>query len=503
MSVSFNQNSYYPVNTVQKKPVQNPAAKASFKAAPESEEKEGMSTTAKAVLVTAGLALATLRAIYGYKFCKNFNLEKPLKELIGKADDLTGMDRSELEELEKQMTKALETAKKSGLPDDNRQVDLLKSTLRNVKDERQNLIMIEFDEALRKRFDVPVCDLKHLSQEELTKSLNEAKSELKRHEAALAKYKPLLQNDDYAIDIQNCEKRIKDYTNFIAEAEKTLKNPNVKPVTINPADLESEAIGIWSTYVKSNGSSIENISDLKTANDLLADISEKINQLSTRTDLKLSDLPQQLADIKNVLEKRIVKLSASQNIMLFKNASGQQCKFIPEERNIVIKYKNNNPLSGKLTGEVYPGGAMYKRRIGLDQGCSGVYKAKVGSDFRDCFHPVPEGYTGNFLLLHRLETWRSGKGLGSELIKQAVLDSKQAGFEGRVALDAETINKNRGTPIPFYWKMGFRTADNVKNAEIEKGMQELAKTGKYPDWAPQISQMYLPDDAIQKILASV
>ncbi len=497
MSVSFNQNSYYPVNTVQKKPVQNPAAKSSFKGAPEPEEKEGMSTTAKAVLVTAGLALATLGVIYGHKAYKNSNLEKPLKELLGKARDYMDMSITELEELEKQMTKALETAKKGGLPDDNSEVNLLKSALHNVKNERQNLITIEYEEALGVLLNVPKNDLKCFDQEYLTGLLNDAKAALKRHEDALAKYKPLLQNED----IQSCEKRIKDYTNFIAEAEKTLKNPNVKPVTINAADLESEAVNIWRTYFDS--SSIENITDLKAANDLLADISEKINQLSSRTDLMVPELPQHLTDIKNVLEKRIVKLSASQNIMLFKNASGQQCKFIPEERNIVIKYKNNNPLSGKLTGEVYTDGAMYIRRIGLDQGGSGVYEAKVGRDFRDCFHPVPDGYTGNFLLLHRLETWSSGKGLGSELIKQAVVDSKKAGFEGRVALDAATINKKRGTPIPFYWKMGFRTADNVKNAEIEKGMQELAKTGKYPDWAPQISQMYLPDDAIQKILASV
>ena len=499
MSVSFNQNSYYPVNTVQKNPVQNPAAKASFKGAPEPEEKEGMSTTAKAVLVTAGLALTILGVIYGHKAYKNSNLEKLLKELVGKSRGCTDRSISELEELEKQMSKALETAKKGGLPDDNRQVDLLKSALHNVKKERQNLIMIEFDEALGQKFFVTGNDIKLFTQEYLTDLLNDAKAALKRHEDALAKYKPLLQNED----IQSCEKRINDYTNFIAEAEKTLKNSNVKPVTINPADLESEAIGIWSTYVKSNGSSIENITDLKTANDLLADISEKINQLSSRTDLMVPELPQHLTDIKNVLEKRIVKLSASQNIMLFKNASGQQCKFIPEERNIVIKYKNNNPLSGKLTGEVYENGAMYKRTLGLDQGGCGFYEAKVGRDFRDCFHPVPDGYTGNFLLLDRLETWSSGKGLGSELIKQAVVDSKKAGFEGRVALNATRLGRSRRTPIPFYWKLGFRTTDAGINAEIEKGMQELATTGKYPDRAPQVHNMYLPDDAIQKILASV
>lgn len=498
MSVSFNQNSYYPVNTVQKKPVQNPAAKASFKAAPESEEKEGMSTTAKAVLVTAGLALTTLGVIYGHKAYKNSNLEKPLKELVGKARGCTDRSISELEELEKQMTKALEAAKKGGLPDDNAEVKSLIYKLRNVKDERQNLIMIEFDKALGGAFSVPKNDLKSFTQEYLTELLNDAKAALKRNEDALAKYKPLLQNDD----IQNCEKRIKDYTNFIAEAEKTLKNSKVNSVTINPADLESEAVNIWRTYFNSNGSSIENITDLKTANDLLADISEKINQLSTRTDLKLPDLPQQLTDIKNVLEKRIVKLSASQNIMLFKNASGQQCKFIPEERNIVIKYKNNNPLSGKLTGAVKFDGSEYTRCLSTQAG-----KSNYAAHFCDkggVVLGIPDGYTEKSLWISSLATeGSSGNGLGAEMIKQAVVDSKKAGFEGRVALNATRLGRSRRTPVPFYWKLGFRTTDAGINAKIENGMQELATTGKYPDWAPQVQNMYLPEDAIQKILASV
>ena len=139
MSVSFNQNSYYPVNTEQKKPVQNPAAKASFKGSPEQEEKEGMSTTAKAALVTAGLALATVGAIYGCKAYKKMNLEKPLKELIGKADDLAGMDRSALEELKKKIESAIDTAKKGGLSDDNAQVKSLREKLSKIEEKLNSL----------------------------------------------------------------------------------------------------------------------------------------------------------------------------------------------------------------------------------------------------------------------------------------------------------------------------------------------------------------------------
>ena len=49
MSVSFNQPSQYPVSALNVKSAQKPdeAAKASFKGAPEGEEKEGMSTATK------------------------------------------------------------------------------------------------------------------------------------------------------------------------------------------------------------------------------------------------------------------------------------------------------------------------------------------------------------------------------------------------------------------------------------------------------------------------
>ncbi len=133
MSISVNQNNLY---TVREKTTEKPeeSAKASFKGSPEQEEHDGMSTTAKAALVTAGLALATVGAIYGCKAYKKMNLEKPLKELIGKPDDLAGMDRSALEELKKKIESAIDTAKKGGLSDDNAQVKSLSEKLSKIEE---------------------------------------------------------------------------------------------------------------------------------------------------------------------------------------------------------------------------------------------------------------------------------------------------------------------------------------------------------------------------------
>ena len=60
MSVSFNQPSQYPVSALNVKSAQKPdeAAKASFKGAPEGEEKEGMSTAAKVGIGAAVLGTA-------------------------------------------------------------------------------------------------------------------------------------------------------------------------------------------------------------------------------------------------------------------------------------------------------------------------------------------------------------------------------------------------------------------------------------------------------------
>lgn len=67
----------------------------------------------------------------------------------------------------------------------------------------------------------------------------------------------------------------------------------------------------------------------------------------------------------------------------------------------------------------------------------------------------------NFLEIIRIETINNGnnlngyKGIGRELIKQAVIESQKIGFEGRIALKSLNFKKNTPSPDGFYKHIGL------------------------------------------------
>ena len=81
------------------------------------------------------------------------------------------------------------------------------------------------------------------------------------------------------------------------------------------------------------------------------------------------------------------------------------------------------------------------------------------------------------------------KGIGTTLMNVAVLESKRAGKGGRLWLSAEkgydfASSKHRSmeSPIPFYYKLGFRCPDEKTDKEIIKNTQEK-KYENLPDEA--------------------
>lgn len=109
----------------------------------------------------------------------------------------------------------------------------------------------------------------------------------------------------------------------------------------------------------------------------------------------------------------------------------------------------------------------------------------------------PYGSECTHLFLDRLEA--GGNGAGTELIRQVVKLSDSFGLDGRVILDACEINPAKGTPIPFYHKMGFKAIDPSVQAEIISGMENLRTTGVYT--GPRTGcEMYLPLDRIEALL---
>lgn len=95
-------------------------------------------------------------------------------------------------------------------------------------------------------------------------------------------------------------------------------------------------------------------------------------------------------------------------------------------------------------------------------------------------------------------TPKGSTGAGTQMIREAVRMSNEMGYDGRVTLHAEIINKSVGTPVPFYSKLGFKATSAETQALIEQAMAIYEQTGVYN--GPAGASMYLPMDVVKHIL---
>ena len=95
-------------------------------------------------------------------------------------------------------------------------------------------------------------------------------------------------------------------------------------------------------------------------------------------------------------------------------------------------------------------------------------------------------------------TPKGSTGAGTQMIREAVRMSNEMGYDGRVTLHAEIINKSVGTPVPFYSKLGFKATSAETQALIEQAMAIYEQTGVYN--GPTGASMYLPMDVVKNIL---
>lgn len=65
------------------------------------------------------------------------------------------------------------------------------------------------------------------------------------------------------------------------------------------------------------------------------------------------------------------------------------------------------------------------------------------------------------------------KGIGTELIKSAVRESIRNGYKGRLILSA---TNGYASPVPFYYKCGFRFEDEDANKSMEEFLRSKSKT---------------------------
>ena len=151
----------------------------------------------------------------------------------------------------------------------------------------------------------------------------------------------------------------------------------------------------------------------------------------------------------------------------------------------------------------------YRREVIVGDKVVGISENNIGADGMIACLPDDYVFGEKALEIKYLATSEGYKGSGSQLIKIAVEDSMKAGCEGKVFVDASggslpmdvgylCGNKYSTSPVPFYYKMGFRTISPEINQAIEKAIAIMQKTGVYD--GPSSSIMYLPDEAISSIL---
>lgn len=118
--------------------------------------------------------------------------------------------------------------------------------------------------------------------------------------------------------------------------------------------------------------------------------------------------------------------------------------------------------------------------------------------------PMGEDYIYNSMEATALETVNRGcgasvyRGIGTELLKAAVNESKKSGYGGRLYLMAYDSHP----PTPFYYKCGLRFLDGEKNKLMQEYIERKAK-GVETELIESIRQglMYLPEENINSLLA--
>ena len=109
----------------------------------------------------------------------------------------------------------------------------------------------------------------------------------------------------------------------------------------------------------------------------------------------------------------------------------------------------------------------------------------------------PEYYKNKkYLFINSIYSHQQYKGIGTALVKKTVEESKKRGYEGRVCLNTSTTKPEKGSPIPFYYKLGFECTNKEKDREIKKALKE----GKKIPPSCEAVTLFLPQKAIDKLL---
>ena len=122
---------------------------------------------------------------------------------------------------------------------------------------------------------------------------------------------------------------------------------------------------------------------------------------------------------------------------------------------------------------------------------------------------IPQDYLEDSLEVKFLGTSDNKKQIGTRLLQTVVKDSQRMGKGGRVWLQAAVNDlpyeyrsiaghKMLNTPLPFYYKLGFRFLAPEQNQKVEAALQDFEKTKEYK--GPRTGFMFLPEENIEALL---
>lgn len=133
--------------------------------------------------------------------------------------------------------------------------------------------------------------------------------------------------------------------------------------------------------------------------------------------------------------------------------------------------------------------------------CNGGYAGSVLFSVAKAYikgENYPESYKNRpYLFINALDSNQKYKGVGTELVKEVVRKSNEMGFDGHVCLNTTTVNPKLGSPVPFYYKLGFESSELHKQIAIEKAMKNNQKIPAFCE----SSTMFLNEESILKILS--
>lgn len=166
--------------------------------------------------------------------------------------------------------------------------------------------------------------------------------------------------------------------------------------------------------------------------------------------------------------------------------------FIHRAKDVTVKTYEGEEVSAKLISKR----GRRTKYIKRPEESLGVMQYSYSSAFIKGDNYPQEYKDKKYLFINLIYSNKQYKQVGTQLIKEAVNESYKKGCEGRVCLNATTITPELGSPVPFYFKLGFESVDKNKQNRIEEAMCSGKKIPK----DCESTTMFLPATKIAEIL---